>query len=362
MTERAARTSRMDRKAHEPLHEAILSRYALLAELAQGELTVVHLALPLGGAGPARPVVLKCLKPQFAHRPEYVQSLRHEAWVSSQLHHAHLTRCLEVIEVDDSCCVVQNYVEGENLANLLQTVEGRSPERFLIPLLVDVLEGLQAVHTALDDHSRPLLLLHGALRARHVLVGVDGVARVTDFSEVQSRCSNLSFPERHRPNLFRHMAPEQVRAPESVDHRSDLFLVGVMLWEGLTGRELFAAASEELTSRHLLDRPVLPPSKVGLRPSPAFDAVCLRALSRDPSGRYDSALAMASALRAAALNAELYANRAEIGAWVRAIVGPKPGLRYAASPTFFPERDDEPTAPFVRERSTLRAVSHRNLT
>lgn len=327
-------TSRASRDAHNALKQVIQTRYTLLSELAQGELSEVYLARPRGGAGdPARPVVLKCPKPAMTLDAQALASLRHEAWVSSQLHHAHLTRCIELVQTDDSCYVVQNYVEGKNLSQLLLLEDEAAREHYIVPWVVDVLEGLHAMHTALDDQSWPLLLLHGGIRARHVLVGTDGNARLTDFSHAQSRRGLVSSHSGGRPHQARYMAPEQVRDPESVDHRSDLFLVGLMLWEALTGVALFAAPSEELTLQHLLQRPILAPSKVGLRPPKRFDEICLRALQRDRDKRYDSALEMAQALRDAAFPSK---SRAEIGEWVRSIGDAERS------------EDDEPTARFLR--------------
>lgn len=346
MAQGATRTSRVNRDAHKAMRTAIQKRYTLLTKIAQGERTEVYMARPHGGgAGPVRPVALKCLKPELTLNSDGIGFLRHEAWVSSQLHHAYLTRCIEVIETTDSCCVVQNYVEGEDLSHLLQSGSQWSQERYIAPLLVDVLEGLHALHTALDDQSWPLLLWHGGIRARHVLVGVDGIARLTDFSHARSRRGHVSA-QTDIPAQARYMAPEQARDPESIDHRSDLFLVGVMLWEALTGMALFAAQNEALTLQHLLRRPVLPPSKVGLRPSACFDEICLRALHRDPDKRYDTALDMACALRDAALNAGLCATRAELGAWVRVVSCVEE------------DENDEPTAQFARSpHSDMREIA-----
>ncbi len=360
MTEGAACTSRVDRDTHETTRDAIQKRYTLLTEIAQGEVTVVHMARPhSGGPSDARPVTLKWLKPEFAFRPECVQLLRHEAWVSSRLHHSALTRCLEVVETADSCCIVQNYVEGENLANLLQAADRHSHARYVVPLLLDVLEGLQAVHTALDEQSWPLLLLHGAVRPQHVLVGIDGSARLTDFSHAKSRRGLLSGQVGGQRMQARNMAPEQVLDPETADHRADLFLVGVMLWEALTGTALFAAENEQLTLQHLQRRPILPPSKTGLRPSPCLDEVCMRALARDPNRRYESALEMACALRDAASKADLCANRAEIGQWVQCLAGANLAeQQHAADSAGGEEPFTDVLLPDAEPSSNIRSVAH----
>lgn len=299
----------------------ILGRYALLAEIATGELTSVHLARQHGDSGFRRLVALKRLKPLFARQPECVQLLVDEAKLTSGLHHANVIGCLDM-GMEGGCYVVQNYVEGDNLQNLLQRAGTESHPRYVVPLIVDVLNGLHAVHTALDGEGVPLGLVHQAPHARHVLVGIDGIARLTDFTQAKA-CTVAPTRQRSDRLKIANMAPEQALNPEAVDHRADLFLMGVLLWESLTGERLFAAESEEQTFQNVLHRRILRPSEVGRKPARCFDAICLRALERDPAKRYRSSLDMARELRDTALNQALYATTGEIGQWVKALAGPK---------------------------------------
>jgi len=299
--------------------EEILGRYALLTQIAEGELATVHLARQHGDAGFQRLVAIKRLKPLFARQPECVQLLLDEARLTSDLHHANVVGCLDM-GTEGGCYVVQNYVEGDSLQGLLKAAGAETHARYVVPLIVDVLNGLHAVHTALDDEGVPLSLVHQAPRARHVLVGIDGTARLCDFTQAKARGL---VPSRQRADRMKiaYMAPEQALNPDAVDHRADLFLVGVMLWEALTGQRLFAADSDELTFQHLLHRRVLKPSEVGLRPPRCFDAIVLRALEREPDKRFRSSLDMARELRDTALNHALYATTGEIGQWVKGLAG-----------------------------------------
>ncbi len=297
-----------------------IGRYHLLAAIAEGGLTTVFVARRCDDSGFHPPVVLKRLRPSLARQPGFVQLLVDEARLTRDLHHANVVRCLDM-EVEDGCYVIQDYVEGESLQGLLTRARRDRHPRFLVPLIVDVLHGLHAVHTVLDHGGRPMSLVHQAPRARHVLIGLDGIARLTDFTQATAR-GLTHVRERAARLKVDHMAPEQALHPERVDHRADLFLVGVMLWEALTGERLFAAESEASTLRHVMQRSIARPSQVGLRSPPCFDAICLRALERDPDRRYRSSLEMARDLRDAALNQGSYATPQEIGAWVEALVGP----------------------------------------
>jgi len=149
------------------------------------------------------------------------------------------------------------------------------------------------------------------------------------------------------------MSPEQVRSGD-VDRRSDIFSAGSMLWSLLTGRKLFVGDNDAATMHNIVDLVVPPPSTVGFQPPAAFDAVCLRALDRDPDKRFASAQAMEDALREAATAAGTLGSRREVGEWivrtfrdelaerrkvVRAAVGGGPAQRPSAKielPSFTP--------------------------
>lgn len=299
----------------EPSSE-LLGPYALLTEIARGEMTTVHLARKHGALGFQRLMAVKRLKPLFARQPECMQLLLDEAKVTAGLHHANVVGVLDVGS-EGGCYVVSDYIEGESLEGLLARGAERDP-RYLLPVIVDALNGLHAVHTALDDTDQPLHMVHQAPRARHILVGVDGIGRLTDFSQVKARCVE---PSRVRSERLRvgYMAPEQALDPERADHRADLFVVGITLWEALTGEKLFDAGDDDRTFQNLLHRRIPRPSEVGLCPPRCFDAVCMRALDRDVAARYASALEMARELRDVALNQALYATPGEIGRWVKSV-------------------------------------------
>ncbi|MFT3923419.1 MAG: protein kinase [Myxococcales bacterium] len=310
--------NRSPAQVREPSGE-LLGPYTLLTELARGELTTVHLAKKRGPLGFQRLLTIKRLRPEYAGQENYIKLLVDEAQLTAGLHHANLVGVLDVGS-EGGCYVVSDYIEGENLERVLVRVGAMAQPRFVLPLLVDALSGLHAVHHAFGDDEQPLRIVHQAPCARHILVGVDGVGRLTDFSQMSARGIE---PSRTRSERLRvaYMAPEQALDPEHVDHRADLFIVGITLWEALTGEHLFAADTEERTFQNLLHRRIPRPSEVGACPPRSLDAVCMRALERDPAARFSSAHEMARELRDAALNQALFASPGEIGAWVTSVMG-----------------------------------------
>jgi serine/threonine protein kinase len=296
----------------------VLGPYSLRAEIARGELSTVHLAQKHGALGFQRLFAVKRLKGHFAHKPELAQLLIDEARLTAGLHHANVASVHDVGEGE--CYVAMDYVEGENLQILLSRAARDRHPRYVAPVVVDLLNGLHAVHTATGVLGEPLNMVHQAPTARHVIVGTDGIARLADFSQA---LANIVIPTRQRQERLRvaHMAPEQATSPDHVDYRTDLFIVGLTLWEALTGERLFAAESDAHTFQNVLHKRVPRPSEVGLRPPRCFDAVVMRALERDPAQRYGSALEMARELRDIALTQALYATAGEVGHWVKALAG-----------------------------------------
>ena len=182
-------------------------------------------------------------------------------------------------------------------------------------ILLDVLRGLNGAHDLMDEDRRWLGLVHADVSPPNVLVGVDGVARLTDFGS--ARFTALGESGRADPtNLGKpaFMSPEQLMS-EPLDRRADLFAVGIMMWTALTGQELFAADSYDQILGNVLQKEVPPPSTYG---GPrCLDEIALRALDRSRDGRFTSADEMATTLIKVAAANDLIAPPTAVGAFVR---------------------------------------------
>ena len=254
-------------------------------------MATVFLARRGGVGGFQRFVAIKRLHPHLQNEPEFVEMFLDEARLAALIHHPNVVPILEVGESDTGYYLVMEYVEGDTLSRIVaRTMSlGQLPPRHVVlRIILDTLAGLHAAHELRDDRGQMLGLVHRDVSPQNVLVGVDGTARITDFGV--ARASS------------RLMAPEQTRGDE-LDRRTDLFAMGIMLWEVLCARRLFKADSEAATLQRILVEPIRPPSEVLPAIPRAFDAVVLRALDRDATRRYQTAADMADALEAAAREA-----------------------------------------------------------
>lgn len=308
-------------------HLPRVGRYEVLARLKRGGMGSVYMCRLSGTAGFRRLFAMKVLHGHLANQDSSLEAFFHEARVLGELHHPNIVGIADVGTPQEPY-IVMDYVEGGSLAELFRaTASGRDPA-LVISVILDALSGLSYAHNARDDDGIPLELVHCDVTPHNLLVGIDGTCRVTDFGIAQTKReeSDRSVLQ-GKPG---YLAPERLRRAPA-DPRSDVFSMGVILYTGLAGVEPFRSSNAEESAQLTLQGRVLPPSEVGLRPPPALDWVCMKALATDPEARFSSAEEMANQLRRIADREELIASTSEVGRWVKASLGPTLAARRAAS-------------------------------
>jgi serine/threonine-protein kinase len=293
--------------------------YDVIGELARGGMGIVYLACKAGEAGFQRLFAIKVLHTHLADDASFVAMLHDEARIAARLHHPNVVPIVDLGAEDGLYYVVMEYVEGAAFSMLLRASAGERPARLVVPILIDILEGLHAAHTLTDDAGDRLNLVHRDVSPQNILIGIDGNSRLTDFGIAKVTTRVTATVPGTRKGKLAYMAPEQlVNDGERIDQRADIFSAGAVLWTALTGLALFRASSDAATLHNILHKPVLAPSKVGLKPPAMFDEVCLRALERDPAKRFQTALEMADALRLIAIQERALGSRSEVAEWVTA--------------------------------------------
>ncbi len=305
-----------------------LDRYELIGELAAGGMATVFLGRIAGAGGFQRFVAIKRLHPHLAHDQEFIEMFLDEARLAARIHHPHVVPILEVGETASGYYLVMEYIEGDTLsrvvARALSQGKGLSPP-ILIRILLDALSGLHAAHELMGDDGQLLNLVHRDCSPQNVLVGVDGCSRITDFG-VARASSRLSSTRGDRlKGKLSYMSPEQARG-DDLDRRSDVFAMGIVLWEILTGKRLFKAENEAAILTKVLTGPIPAPSRITQGIHPAIDAACLRALDRDLDRRYQSAAEFADALevagrQAATANEVGVASPRDVAGYMQSMLG-----------------------------------------
>jgi serine/threonine protein kinase len=279
-----------------------LGRYQVLAELASGGMAVVHVASAHGAAGFERLVALKVLHSHLATEEEFIKMFLDEARLAAGIRHPNVVSTIDISDsIETGYFLVMEYVEGDHFGALLSAAHKRG-HRLALPvvtrIMIDALAGLGAAHELRDASGKPLNLVHRDVSPHNVMVGSDGVARLTDFGVAKAEDRLTQTRHGEVKGKLSYMAPEQASSGMS-DRRSDLFSVGIMLWEAVTGRRLFRAESVSATLSKLLANKIAPPSAVDPELAP-LDALLRKALAHEPSARFQTAEEFSDAIDATA--------------------------------------------------------------
>ncbi len=293
----------------------VVGRYLLCDAFASGGMATVHLARLMGPEGFSRTVAIKQLHPQFAHDSRFVAMFLDEARLASRVRHPNVVSPLDVISEPPDLYMVMDYVHGEPLSWLLKRKPLEPvPARIAAAIVGQVLLGLHAAHVATGERGEALDLVHRDVTPHNILVTEDGVAKVVDFGIAKARARSYQTERGMLKGKLGYMAPEQINM-EAVDRRADVFAVGVVLWELLTGQRLFSGQN----ARAVVDRhaPIERPSQLVPGLTTDLDEVVMAALAWSVDERFDNARAMAQALDYSIPAASML----EVSAWVQSRVG-----------------------------------------
>ncbi len=258
-------------------------RYTLISRLGSGGMADVWLAQD---EMLNRRVALKFLHERFAQDAQFVQRFRREAEAAAGLQHANVVGVFDRGEADGRHWIAMEYVEGASLKELI--ARGLSVGES-IELIRQVLSGAKFAHAR--------GIVHRDLKPQNVLVDAEGRARVTDFGIARAGASEITATGSVL-GTAQYLSPEQAQGLD-VNATSDIYSVGVMLYEALTGRVPFDADSPVAVALKQVSERPRPPSELNPRVTPALDAVVLRALAKDPANRFQSADEFIRALDAA---------------------------------------------------------------
>jgi eukaryotic-like serine/threonine-protein kinase len=307
---------------HAPGPGPSASRYELLAKIASGGMATVYVGRLRGSGGFSRTVAIKRAHPHLLEDPTYRTMLVEEARVAAKLHHPNVVAVLDVEELAGELSLVMDYVEGTSLFDLIEAghaAERPVPPRIAVRVALDACAGLHAAHTLCDEDGRPLELVHRDVSPHNILVGLDGVARLSDFGIAKS-VEGAATTTGVLKGKLGYMAPEYLEQTQ-LDARSDVFSLGVVVWEALADQKLFRGASELETFKRVIATVVPPISSVAPWVNSRFDDLLASALARAPDQRFQTAQAFGTALETAARRVDMIASASEVGAYLRDLCG-----------------------------------------
>ena len=271
-----------------------VGRYEVLGELATGGMAEILLARIVGPGGFERPIVIKRILPHLARQRSFVDMFLEEARIASNIRHHNVIQVQELVADNAELFLVMEYLEGESLAGLTRRLFSRDAhmDRWLAAHVVaEACAGLHAAHEMIDASGRKQDLVHRDVSPQNVFVTYEGHIKILDFGIAKAGDGAGRTEAGQIRGKFAYMSPEQCRS-ERLDRRSDIFALGILLYELTTERRLFRAANPAETIRAICSDSVLPPSRLVEKYPSSLEKICMRALAFDREDRYATAADM----------------------------------------------------------------------
>jgi serine/threonine protein kinase len=265
-------------------------KYQLLKKLATGGMAEVWLARSTGIEGFTKNVVVKRILPHLAEDREFVEMFRNEALIAANFNHPNIAQVYEFGEANGTYFIAMEYIHGEDLGRVMRKAwsAGQWIARPLaIRIVASACEGLYYAHTRVDGSGKPLRVVHRDISPQNILISFDGSVKLVDFGIAKAADTVGLTKSGAIKGKFAYMAPEQAGG-KALDHRADIFAIGLVLYELLTGVRPLKRDSELATLQAALECAITTPSEVADVPA-ELDSVVMNALAKAADDRYRDA-------------------------------------------------------------------------
>jgi eukaryotic-like serine/threonine-protein kinase len=324
-----------------------LGSYELVQWLATGGMAEVYVARRLGAYGFTKSVALKRILPQFAKDAEFVAMFIDEARVCARLSHPNLVEVFDFGEDQGDLFMAMELVDGTTCAKLVRAAAARGetvPVEDVLHVVLNVVRGLEYAHSAVDDAGRALNLVHRDVSPGNVLISRTGAVKLGDFGIVRAADLDRRTEQGQLKGKLGYMSPEQVMGKE-VDARSDIFTLGIVLAELLTGRPLFSHGAELEILFRIRDADTSVFSRnAGALPE-ELRGLVYRALARDPADRFQTAAAFAEAIELVVRRRRMTIGATRLSAYLEYIGLVRPATRSGEFRAVVPVATPSPTSP-----------------
>ncbi len=288
-------------------------RYELIRRLAVGGMAELYLARATGIENFEKIVALKRILPQHAAHDDFVAMFLDEARLTASIHHANVAQVYDIGRCDDGLFFTMEHVHGEDVRAIMQTLFRRGlnlPLEHALAITIGVAAGLHAAHQ--------LGIVHRDVSPSNLLVSYDGCVKVIDFGIAKAAVRQTETRAGTLKGKIAYMSPEQCLG-EPLDRRSDVFSLGILIYELTTGARLFPVDNEYAAMRQLVDHDAPPPSRRRPGYPPELESIVMRALRRDRTERWGSAEELQLALENFVRARGLAVSTAQLGYFMREV-------------------------------------------
>ena len=308
-------------------HPPSFGKYRVLKRIAVGGMAEIYLARATGIEGFEKYVVVKRTLPQYSHDERFVRMFLDEARLAARLHHPNIAQVYDIGQADSVYFFAMEYVHGEDLAaamRLLVRTEQRMPLEHAITVGVGAAAGLHYAHERLGPSGKPLRIIHRDVSPSNILITYDGGVKLVDFGIARAA---IRSQEATRTGTMKgkagYMSPEQCLSKD-IDRRSDIFSLGILLYEMTTRTRLFDGQGDYIIMHNIVNADVPSPSSRVRDYPPALERIVMRALKKDPNERYPTCQEMLLDLERFASTAGLPLSSVALSRYMKATFGDRP--------------------------------------
>ena len=273
--------------------------YVLHECLGAGGMAIVHRATKEIGAGVVREVALKRLLPQLANDKLFTEDFIREAKLAAQLDHPNIVHILELGEVDGTYFIAMELVRGASLVQLMKQAYATkltAPIGVVLSLICELCDALDYAASGRGIYGQALRIIHRDLTPSNLIITDEGRIKIIDFGVAKAMSGKFMTNTGMIKGKLGYMSPEALAGGKAIDARTDIFSLGVVAWELLTGRRLFRGINEYEVITKIRSGELPPPSMHHFECPDELDAIVLKALARDVDERWPDAASMRAAL------------------------------------------------------------------
>ena len=302
-----------------------IGRYEVLSHLATGGMAQIYLARQTGLGSFERHVVLKTILRERATDHRFVTMFLDEAKLAATLNHQNVAQVYEVDQADGAYFMAMEYVHGENTRAILETTIRRGwtiPLELAVMIISGAAAGLHHAHERRGKNGLPLNIVHRDVSPANIMVGYDGSVKVLDFGIAKAEERATKTIGGTIKGKYGYMSPEQCKG-KPIDRRSDIFALGIVLYELATLRRAFKGNDDFETMKRIVAGDLVLPSTVVPGFPRELEAIILTALSSDPGARFQTGQELIEALDAFTVRAKLTGSNTAMGRFMQQLFGTK---------------------------------------
>lgn len=321
-------------------------KYELLDKIGAGGMAEIYKARYIGIDGFEKVLVLKKILPNFADNTAFIKMLINEAKLTSSLQHVNIVQIFELGEINDQYYIAMEYVNGRDLLKIMaqaSKIRLRVPPKIVVYLLSEVCKGLGYAHGACDSDGNNLHIIHRDVSPSNIIVSQQGEVKIMDFGVARATQQN-SGVEKTRAGTLKgklgYMSPEQVTG-KTIDHRADIFSLGIVFFEMLTLKRLFLGRTDLDTMINIRDANIDEKLKKYSFIPEDIHPILRRALAKDPNQRYQTAEELHEELLDYLFTNQLKVTHRTLQTYVDALFSNNPREELAAH---FPRETFDPNA------------------